>query len=157
MQEVDRVADAAVRELREAPAKYRAGDEIMPCAHAANHPGCAWCDANPMCCARPMNPMPNGTLWCDTCGTSRIVELASDATVLTGEAAARYRASQESAALPHDAVVLVGIEAERYRAMVAAARAAQDATKVVQATGIALRDAFQALCAWVTKDGGDAR
>lgn len=93
------------------------------CAHSMFTPGCRACAVDPRCCSRPMNPMPNGTLWCDTCGTSRVVNL------------------------PPDAIVLTGPEAERYRAITAAARKAQASAATARADSAALLQLFQAFCA----------
>lgn len=143
MQEVDRQVEQAARELRDALAPDCAQSDLdtalsnavladtpavremggpAGCAHSMFTPGCRSCAADPRCCARPMNPMPNGTLWCDTCGMSRVVNL------------------------PPGAIVLTGPDAERYRAIATAARKAQASAAAARADGAALLQLFQAFC-----------
>lgn len=65
MQELDHAAAAAFRSAH-AP----------DCGHAIFQEDCATCHRQPTCCARRMNPMPDGTVWCDMCGFKRIVRAA---------------------------------------------------------------------------------
>lgn len=109
--------------IADTPAVREMGGPARGCAHSVFTSGCRACAADPRCCARPMNPMPNGTLWCDTCGTSRVVSL------------------------PPGAIVLTGPEAERYRALQTAARKAQESAVAARADGAALLQLFQAFCA----------
>lgn len=123
MQEVDRAAEDAVREHREAQTVYGGAriDAVFPidgprCTHAMHVDGCSRCS--------------------ERATVQSLLKAREDILAWQRE--------------HKDAIVLTGPDAERYRALQAAARAAQETTKAAQAASAALRDAFQQFCAGAT-------